>query len=104
MTSFCCSYGTSTICGPFEISCFYLGEAKNHRYSYILVENCVFLSKLSYSLAVQQKKLTLDLKLQIFQLKNQYAQIWPCQSHQHPYKRDLNYPNLVIELSWDKNE
>ena len=28
MTSFCCSYDASTICEPFEISCFYLGEVK----------------------------------------------------------------------------
>ena len=51
MTSFCCSYGASTICEPFEISCFYLGEVKNQRYTLIHVENYVFLSKKSGSLA-----------------------------------------------------
>ena len=51
MTSFCCSYGTSTICEPFEISYFYLGEVKNQRFSPIHVENYVFLSKKSCSLA-----------------------------------------------------
>lgn len=45
MTSFCCSYGTSTVCDPFEISRFYLGDIKNLRYSHIHVENYVFLSK-----------------------------------------------------------
>ena len=45
MTSFCFSYGTSSICEPFEISCFYLGEVKNQRYSHIHVENYVFLSE-----------------------------------------------------------
>ena len=42
MTSCCCSYGTSTTCKPFEISCFYLGEVKIYRYSHIHVENYVF--------------------------------------------------------------
>ena len=51
MTSFCCSYGASTICEPFEILCFYLGEVKNQRYTLIQVENYVFLSKKSGSLA-----------------------------------------------------
>ena len=51
MTSFCSSYDASTICQPFEISCFYLGEVKNQSYIYIHVENYVFLSKESGSLA-----------------------------------------------------
>ena len=45
MTSFCFSYGTSTISEPLEILCFYLGEVKNQRYSHIHVENYVFLSE-----------------------------------------------------------
>ena len=45
MTSFCYSYGTGTICDPFEISRFYLGDVKIQRYSHIHVENYVFLSK-----------------------------------------------------------
>ena len=67
MTSFCCSNGASTVCEPFEISCFYIGDVKNQRYTHIHVENFVFLlSKESGSFVFKPKKLALGLKSEIF--------------------------------------
>ena len=51
MTSFCSSYDASTICEPFEMLCFYLGEVKNQSYTHIHLENYVLFSKESGSLA-----------------------------------------------------
>ena len=45
MTSFCSRYDARTICQPFQILFFHLGEVKNQSYTYIHVENYVFLSK-----------------------------------------------------------